>query len=1369
MLRRAACAVLLAALALRAGPVAVQNGDFGSGLSGWQARIAATDPEAGTLDAETSQDGNGSLRIVQRNPRSYTSFTQLVEVQPGQEYVATAWVKAERVVRRGIGANLFIGDKGGRSIALAIPARFRQGTFGWTQVAVRFGSGPRTAISVTPYLKEATGTVWFDGISVVPAPPWQGPVGPPADLSPATILPRAEAYDYRTVRNDVVTPHWAFGKPLGRRLRVAVLAPALAQRESVELAQRLDCDITPLMVHSGDSLGTTGFAYGSLSHEESLRNLKEKLKEEYDALIIGRVAWGTLTEEINKAIIEKSRAGMGLIYICPKGKRLSPDHPMFKALPMPVAALSCVGMAGLPGFESIALHETFLARHVQPYALGKGRMLVVDYGEAAPSDHHYLTPPTRRWRGGYAHYDLYMAFLGKALRWAAGTDAAAVLTGLTAPTKVKWGQPAALDCAIRGATAMAIQAELTVRRLRPSPWDPPVAKQACQITDGKATLALPTKLPAGDYVALLVLRDGARSIDWGWTRFGIQGPLAVAELDLPDRTLPGSSASVPVALRLAGEIPPGATLRFDVHDAYERLVGRQEQAFTKRVLRVDVSCAFSRSIYNRLTVHVLDADGLPLLCQHAEFTVPRPRAYDTFQFIMWGDGGDDYIGALLRRQAARSGVDAADLAFGSWQPQPLSGKERHGLRERLMALARTGIAPIPYVSRLQPDPETDSGIRQPCLTDPAFRLAFEQALDERTALCRPFSPLGITMGDENYLGQSGEYCVSPTCRTHFQTWLQSAYGTIDSLNRSWGTSLPDFAAARPALQGELARPEDWPRWVDWRRSMDRVFADTHQFGRETAQRTIQAARVGCDGLLSDTPARGYDWELLGKSCSLLNVYLRDPAHVLLLRSFAKPGDLRGCWFGGYTGERREPARQRWAPWKQIFSGLNSAWFYAPYTRVGGSGEVGFRPDLSPYDCWSATASEVDRLKSGIDRLLLTAERDDRAIALVYSRSSALVSALDPAYDEHLPALAAMAELLADAGFSFRVISATSLEDGAQLRSACQAVFLPACVALSDQAGAGLRHFAEAGGVVVADWGTGRYDEHGKRRERGALDELFGLQRNGPPGFVQPVGGIPGFLPQTSVDGSIRIRKAWPKRFVGGVPVLITSSHGAGVAVYLNFSLISYPATGGARGASLQAWLRQLLARDGLPEPVLAKGQWGAPHRVETCRWRNGELSFIGLLKHPDTPQVGEDLELALPPGQHAYDVLAGRYLGVGKTVAFHLGPGEVKLISLGPERIKSVKLERLKGDEYVTPAYRIIVGKGRRPVLSARVVHVRVFDPGGFPYRAGTVTLLAPEGSCEYDVPFGLGDPAPGRWRVEVTDAATGIRQEVAFTIRAKD
>lgn len=1118
-----------------------------------------------------------------------------------------------------------------------------------------------------------------------------------------------EAYDYRTLRHEVPSPHWRFGRPLARRLRVAVLAPVMAQRESVELAQRLDCEVVPLMVHRGDMLGTPDGARGTLPQHEALRLLQEGLKGEFDVLVIGRVEWGVLGEEINREIIERTRAGMGLVYICPPGKRLSVDHPLFQPQPLPLAEFGATGCAGLPGFEAVADNGAFLRQSLQAYALGTGRLLVVDYGEAAPSAHHYLTPPTRRWRDGFSHYDLYLAFLAKAIRWTASASPPLLLAGIEVPAKVVWGEPARVHLRIEGELPDRLRAELTIRRLRPSLWDPAATLHPIVETGegGLVEIELPTThLPMGEYEAMVVLRDAAHVLDWGSGRFHLEPPVAIEELSIPDRALPKTAASLPVTLRLGGQVERAATARLDIHDRHGRLAGRRETPYPAAGLRTDVSCAFSRSNYNRLTVSVLDAAGLPLLCQAVEFTIPRPPESGTYFFVMAGDGDDDYIGSLLRREAAAAGADAALVPLGPAQPRPLTEAEQAEVKERLMALARAGIAPVAAVFG-----EAGEGNR-PNLADPALREAVAAALDERLALLRPFAPLGVVLEPET---------------------------------------------EAPVQSPEFPVPADW---VVRQQDQDRNLAEAREFFPEAVRRLLPDTWAGLAGVVGDLPAQSWDWMALGRANRLVCLRPEARGALSLLRSFQPPDAIRGVWFGGYGDRRADLARQRWMPWKLFFEGGNSAWFHAAYSPVGGHGEIGFRPDLVPYGCWQMASGEINRLQAGIGRLLLAADVDDGAVALVYSRPSALVSGLDSSYDGHLAAFSGMARLLGDAGIPFRVIPAADLADGGALWSRHRAVLLPACVALADAAVQGLQDFAASGGLVLADWGTGRYDEAGKQREAGPLDGLFGIQPGAARGTFPPPDGIPGLLARTRVDGNVLLRRSWPGLLAEGVPVLIHADYGKGLAVYLNFSLADYPYQ---IGGGLPEWLRRTLAREGIPEPVPVRGTL-----IETHRWRRGEASVIGLLKHPRTPPPGETVELALPADRYAYDLLAGRYLGKGGSASFTLAPGEAKLVSFEPERISKVDFDRLKGVEFTSPAYRITVRSGLK-AAAGRFVHFRLFDPAGALYPPGTMTLAAADGTCEYDVPFGLVPPAPGRWRLEATDVATGLRGKTTFTISPRD
>ena len=58
------------------------------------------------------------------------------------------------------------------------------------------------------------------------------------------------------------------------------------------------------------------------------------------------------------------------------------------------------------------------------------------------------------------------------------------------------------------------------------------------------------------------------------------------------------------------------------------------------------------------------------------------------------------------------------------------------------------------------------------------------------------------------------------------------------------------------------------------------------------------------------------------------------------------------------------------------------------------------------------------------------------------------------------------------------------------------LILPACYALSDIEARRIEEFCRRGGTVIADFAAGLFDQHGKGRPRGALDDLCGVRHDG---------------------------------------------------------------------------------------------------------------------------------------------------------------------------------------------------------------------------------------------------------------------------------
>lgn len=104
-----------------------------------------------------------------------------------------------------------------------------------------------------------------------------------------------------------------------------------------------------------------------------------------------------------------------------------------------------------------------------------------------------------------------------------------------------------------------------------------------------------------------------------------------------------------------------------------------------------------------------------------------------------------------------------------------------------------------------------------------------------TAFAKRFgsNPHVIGFQVDNELGNShGDLCLCPECEKRFQTWLKTKYGTIEGLNRRWGTvfwsqGYQDFSQIQaPKTTASGQNPS---QLLDWKRFCSDLIVDFHRF------------------------------------------------------------------------------------------------------------------------------------------------------------------------------------------------------------------------------------------------------------------------------------------------------------------------------------------------------------------------------------------------------------------------------------------------------------------------------------------------------------------------------------------------------------
>ena len=121
-----------------------------------------------------------------------------------------------------------------------------------------------------------------------------------ATLSAAHPFGLRDNQPYGIISSKYVTPHVKWAKPFaGGKIKIFVMAPILTQRETVELAQRLDVDYTVWMSKGFNILPkppTTDWCGLYFRGPDTViaQALEQGMAKEHDVYVVGKMDWDYL-------------------------------------------------------------------------------------------------------------------------------------------------------------------------------------------------------------------------------------------------------------------------------------------------------------------------------------------------------------------------------------------------------------------------------------------------------------------------------------------------------------------------------------------------------------------------------------------------------------------------------------------------------------------------------------------------------------------------------------------------------------------------------------------------------------------------------------------------------------------------------------------------------------------------------------------------------------------------------------------------------------------------------------------------------------------------------------------------------------------
>jgi len=897
------------------------------------------------------------------------------------------------------------------------------------------------------------------------------------------------------------------------------------------------------------------------------------------------------------------------------------------------------------------------------------------------------------------------------------------------------------------------------------------------------TFPVPAKVPAGEYYADLWVKDGGKVAAFGSCFVQVTGDAAIAALDLDKKDFridEKVSGKVAVTSKKALD---GAVLKIQQRDGFGRVVARIEVPVpaladnAKQEVLFELQPGTPVAIVQDLDVELVKS-GEVLDRKSTPFSLSNLPAKDDIRFLAWVSAAPSYPAYHFYGELYDAGFDTQYTGFGEVAPMR---NLRHLPYATRFIDTKTDWYPHPSI----PSRDKDDHVRAPCLTDPEYLAKEDKKLTDYAKKAGAFSSIEYSMGDEcHFVAGHSELCFSPTCVAAFHTFLAAEFGTVEAMNKEYGSTYASFDQVQPVTLSDVRKDAKLgPLWVDFRRHMESNWVNIYQWSTDVIRKVQPTAKVGYEGSNTEINSFGAaDFYKLMKVLRVNGTY--DGAFVpYAVMNFAQPGTLLGLgWYGGYN-ESRCAEYQRYIAWRHLFRGANSYWVW---TVDPGSGST-TAPDLTLYDFFKANIKEVNEIQRGCGKLLMNAKRDDDGIAVLYSPSSVHTSTMTPDLPQMEKALNSLAPLLEDTGNQFRVVSYAQVENGVLGKGDIRVLILPYVQAMSPKEAQEILAFVTNGGAVIADLRPAVADQHGKPGDKGMLDDLFGVTQTcaAPKVEENPIAiqdaAFGQSFPKTVADVTLTVTTGQAKATAGAAPALIVNSHGKGKAILLNFSLSPYV---GARGewnqsvvstseddVKIRIFFKAVLASVGVEEKLAIAP---TPLGLRSYRFRQGALEYLGLLQElPESsrayttgegkPLVSTPLTVTLRRKYYVYDVRTGKYVGHTDKIETPVTPAEGKLFALLPYKLKNLGIEapkKIRSGE--TLAFEVTLKGVDKP--GTHILHAALISPQGQEFRYYTDNVVAEGGKAKGSFPLALND-APGKWTLRIRDVATGADEDKTFTV----
>ncbi len=591
-----------------------------------------------------------------------------------------------------------------------------------------------------------------------------------------------------------------------------------------------------------------------------------------------------------------------------------------------------------------------------------------------------------------------------------------------------------------------------------------------------------------------------------------------------------------------------------------------------------------------------------------------------------------------------------------------------------------------------------------------------QVCDE-PQLARPFEPDELDSHPENI--------------AEYRLRMKQKYGTIEKFNVRCGTSWKSFDELQPGLIAEARKTGRFAEFIEWRNFNTDRWCEVIKLLSDSAKKHDPNALFALPNSFGQISLGGNDyWKLLTRSGLNFSqdytsmVYMGgrvNPSPIYdfdeFYRSFAP--DMR-VW--GYIGYVNSPARLMFQPvWFAAHRYGGLTWFSAHGGQVRGGGlKTPWNLLDIPGNGLTLDAADLKNgldsmhLLTGLGKLCLEYPWAPRDTAIYYSQESMLTSFClgketkngeissegGPLHDYYFSRHRLRYELESML-YQYDFVAPEQVTGGHLKKF--KALFMPSIVSLSDTEVESLKKFLSGGGIIIADFQPGSYDELGMKRNRPPLEGLKGLH----------------VLGQTFNDKDIE------------------------------------------QGRRISA-----LLADAGAKPVLTSDISGILPGREAIHFQKGGMNVFFLLRNPALAANGKMIQtIQFPVKGHLYDLLKGKYLGETSPTEVVLDDAApAAVFGIYPYRIDALLVnvpDKVQGGKDLIARIQVKV-QGARP--ETHIFHLELIPPDGGGSLLLKRNLAAENGTLEFHFRTAYNDPN-GKWTLRVKDVMSGLITEKTFLL----